>query len=65
MLTALCIAASLFSASVSAATVDVKNAVTLSKAVSASKTLDVNFSIPKGLSDITGIQFEITMPIAK
>ena len=62
MLTALCIAASLFSVSVSAATVDVKNAVTLSKVVSASKTLDVNFSVPKGLSDITGIQFELTMP---
>ena len=58
----LCIATSIFTVSVFADTVDVKNAVKLSQVVSLAKTLDVNFSIPKGLSDITGIQFELTMP---
>ncbi len=59
----LCMAISLFAVPATAAEVDVTNAISLSgKITKINDTLDVNFTIPEGISEIRGIQFHVEMP---
>ena len=60
---ALCMAISLFAVPATAAEVDVTNAISLSgKITKINDTLDVNFTIPEGISEIRGIQFHVELP---